>query len=279
MTEFPKVIGFVPAYNSEKFIIPTLEALAAQNFSNFEVIICDDASIDGTFAICQDFASKHSNFKVLKNDKNLGWFQTSELLWAQAARESDYCFINPHDDLPFPDYVSELVEMLENNSKAVIAIPGMKNIYPNGETQHSFYSEASGGMATSKRALKVAKRDIDYWWAAYHGLHRSTAVAKILPVAKLLFGEKEFSVDLVWLVKMALRGEFVTSKKILLQKTYLHKSLSATWSHNSVNKAALWVAILKEFRLAEIPSEEKNRLWKGVRLLFVQKIKLRLRFT
>jgi hypothetical protein len=126
--------------------------------------------------------------------------------------------------------------------------------------------------------LKVAKRDIDYWWAAYHGLHRSTAVAKILPVAKLLFGEKEFSVDLVWLVKMAFQGEFVTSKRILLQKNYLDKSLSASWSHNSINKTALWVAILREFRLAEIPSGEKNSLWKEVGALVIEKIKLRLPF-
>lgn len=279
MTELPKVIGFVPAYNSEKFIIPTLEALAAQNYPNYEVLICDDASTDKTFAICQEFVTKNPNFTLLRNQKNLGWFQSSEFLWTKAAKESKYCFINPHDDLPFPSYVSELVELLEENTNAVIAIPGMKNIYPDGKIKNSFFSEASGSIDTTSRAVKIAKRDINYWWSAYHGLHRSTAVTKILPVSKLPFGEKEFSVDLVWMVKMALQGEFVTSKSILLQKTYLNKSLSANWSHNSVNKTALWIAILKEFRLAEMPSLEKNRLWKELGSLFVEKIKNRLPFT
>ncbi len=279
MSELPKVIGFVPAFNSEKFILPTLEALAAQNYPNFEVIICDDASSDKTFAICQEFVTKNPNFTLLKNQKNLGWFQNSEFLWSKAAKESKYCFINPHDDLPFPSYVRELVELLEENPSAVVAIPGMQNIYPGGKIKNAFFSEASGSIDTPSRAVKIAKRDTNYWWASYHGLHRSTAVAKILPVAKLPFGEKEFSVDLVWMVKMALQGQFETSESILLQKIYLNKSLSATWSHNSVNKAALWVAVLKEFRLAEIPSEEKNRLWKEVRALFVEKIKLRLPFT
>lgn len=279
MTTFPKVIGFVPAYNSEKFIRPTLEALAAQNYPNLEVIICDDASKDGTFAICQEFVTKNPNFTLIRNPENLGWFQSSESLWTKAAKESKYCFINPHDDLPFPDYVSELVGLLEENSNAVNAIPGMKNLYPDGKIKNSFFSEASGNIDTPSRAIKVAKRDINYWWAAYHGLHRSTAVAKILPVAKLPFGEKEFSADLVWTVKMALLGQFVTSKSILFQKNYLNKSLSATWSHNSINKTALWIAILKEFHLAKMSSVEKKRLWKEVGALFIQKIKLRLTLT
>ena len=64
MKVFPKVIGFVPTYNAAKFILNTLEALAAQQYPNFEIWVCDDSSQDDTLKICQEFSQKDSRFRI-----------------------------------------------------------------------------------------------------------------------------------------------------------------------------------------------------------------------
>lgn len=275
----PKVIGLVPAHNSSKFIIKTLEHLAVQDYPNLEIIICDDASTDATYEICQRFASQHSNFKVLRNDRNLGWLKTSERMWEIAVDHCDFCFSNPHDDHPTPHFVSNLVNLMRDKPNVVLAIPGMKNIYSDGSVVDSFYKSASNEADLTKRTIQVAKRNVHYWWAAYHGLHRTSAVKKNLPISKLPFGEPEFTVDLVWVVKMALKGEFVTSDQILLHKYYIKNSVSNRWAHNSLNRLALWTAILKEFRIAEIAKEDKKKLWREVIGLAAEKIKLRMKIT
>ncbi len=60
-------------YNGAKFIIPQLESIANQTYIQLEVIICDDASTDNTCALIEDFIKDKPNFKLHRNEKNLGY--------------------------------------------------------------------------------------------------------------------------------------------------------------------------------------------------------------
>ena len=51
----PKVSVLIPAFNEEKYILQTLEAIMQQDYPNFEVIVADNASIDRTSVIVQEF--------------------------------------------------------------------------------------------------------------------------------------------------------------------------------------------------------------------------------
>ncbi len=59
----------IPARNEEENIIPLLNSIALQDYSHYEVIVYDDNSTDGTFAICTSFAKKHSQIEVIKGGK------------------------------------------------------------------------------------------------------------------------------------------------------------------------------------------------------------------
>lgn len=275
MYQYPKVIGFVPTYNASSFIESTLNALAAQKYPNFEIWICDDASSDNTLEISQKYAEKDSRFKVWGNERNLGWFKTSQNLWIAAASESDFCFTNPHDDLPYPNYISELTSLMQANPDASIAVPGMENEY-HDQTITSFYSDASGDLNVIDRTMVIIHRNIHYWWAPFHGLHRSENVLKAYPISTLSFGEKEFSLDLIAIMKMGFYGQFVTSDQILFKKVYRKKSVSAKWSHGIINRMALWYTILKEINHAPLPSEIKSAVYKRIISLGIQKVSSRI---
>jgi len=62
----------LPVYNRERFLRETLESLLAQTFEDFELIISDNASTDGTQAICREYTSKDPRIRYYRNDQNRG---------------------------------------------------------------------------------------------------------------------------------------------------------------------------------------------------------------
>ena len=51
----PAVSIIIPMYNTEKYIVECLESIRAQTFKNFEVIVIDDCSTDGSYATVENY--------------------------------------------------------------------------------------------------------------------------------------------------------------------------------------------------------------------------------
>lgn len=67
-----KVSIIMPAYNCEKYISEAIMSVQQQTYSDWELIIIDDCSIDSTLKIIKNFAVTDNRIKVEKNDKNAG---------------------------------------------------------------------------------------------------------------------------------------------------------------------------------------------------------------
>lgn len=61
-----------PMYNSGKFIESTIKSVQEQTYQNWEMIIIDDASSDGSAKIAESFATKDERIKLIKLDSNKG---------------------------------------------------------------------------------------------------------------------------------------------------------------------------------------------------------------
>jgi glycosyltransferase involved in cell wall biosynthesis len=65
--QYPDMVSIlIPARDEEHNILNLLRSIHQQDYSNYEVIILDDASSDDTYQICADFAAKHPRFRVIK---------------------------------------------------------------------------------------------------------------------------------------------------------------------------------------------------------------------
>ena len=71
MNEQIDISLIIPVYNVEKYLRRTLESVENQTFKNFEVIIVNDGSTDGSLEIIQEFVNKHDNF-ILVDQENSG---------------------------------------------------------------------------------------------------------------------------------------------------------------------------------------------------------------
>lgn len=102
----PKISIGMPVYNGEKTIREALDSLLTQTFTDFELIISDNASTDGTEAICREFVKKDPRIRYLQQPENRGgaanfWFLLDEtqgeyFMWAACddIRSQDFLEIN-----------------------------------------------------------------------------------------------------------------------------------------------------------------------------------------
>src|SRR4030067_476273 len=86
-TPIPAVSIGVPVYNGELHMRAALEALLAQTFTDFELIISDNASTDNTELICREYAARDTRIYYFRHEKNQGASANFQFVLDQAGGE------------------------------------------------------------------------------------------------------------------------------------------------------------------------------------------------
>lgn len=120
-----KVSIIIPVYNCEKYLATCLESLLHQTYRNFEIILIDDGSTDGSGAICEKFAENSVNIKVI-HQKNSGP-GTARNAGLDVATGEYLTFVDA-DDYVSKNYVETLTDLLEKY-QADIAEVGLVCLY------------------------------------------------------------------------------------------------------------------------------------------------------
>ena len=92
----PKVTIGLPVYNGEQFLAQSIETLLGQTFTDFELVISDNASTDRTEEICRKFAEADARILYSRNDRNVGGMNNANLTVDRARGE--YYRLAAHDD-------------------------------------------------------------------------------------------------------------------------------------------------------------------------------------
>lgn len=126
----PRVSIIVPVYNVEKYLRRCLDSVLAQTFTDFECILVDDGSQDGSPAICDEYAGKDSRFKVIHKAKNekQGKARHSGIDMAS----SDFVFFIDSDDWIEVNALELLVNK-QRETGAALVIGGIRRIRPHGK--------------------------------------------------------------------------------------------------------------------------------------------------
>lgn len=119
----PKVSIGMPVYNGEKYIRDALDSLLAQTFTDFELIISDNASTDKTEDICREYVTNDCRVRYLRQSKNMGATANFQYVLNEAIGE---CFMwAAHDDY----WESNWLEVLTNKiSTTDMSIRGVVTI-------------------------------------------------------------------------------------------------------------------------------------------------------
>jgi glycosyltransferase involved in cell wall biosynthesis len=120
-TEQPLVSIISPTYNHEKFVADCIESVLAQTYQNWEMIIIDDGSTDGTFNIASSYAQRESRIKAF-TQKNIGIFRLGESYnFALSHSTGKYVAVLECDDIWFPDKLETQVADLEQKPECLLS--------------------------------------------------------------------------------------------------------------------------------------------------------------
>ena len=128
-----KITVGLPVYNGEKYLQNRLDSILTQTYTNFELIISDNNSIDKTNEICSNYAKKDFRIKYFKQDKNIGLEKNFKFVLDQA--RCDFFVWASDDDVWRNDFLEKTINELSVNDGAVGCTSKVKRI---GKTINEF---------------------------------------------------------------------------------------------------------------------------------------------
>ena len=134
----PRVSVGIPVFNGENFLAHAIEAVLAQSYRDFELIICDNASTDAAEAICRRYAAADRRVRYHRNARNLGVGPNYDLCFAHA--RGVFFKWMAHDDAIEPNFLEETVARLEANPEAVLCCVNVCEIDADGRIVKEFDS-------------------------------------------------------------------------------------------------------------------------------------------
>ena len=139
----PKISVLIPLYNRRRYIEDAINSVLIQTFTDFEIIVRDDGSTDGSADFVeQRYAAEISSgkLKLRRNEKNLGEFPTDNRLLREATGK--YVMLLHSDDL----YLLNALEQLHDAAE-----------YFNADVVHAgtFLESPAGGVIDENTPLKV----------------------------------------------------------------------------------------------------------------------------
>lgn len=104
----PKISVIMPAYNAEAYIKEAIDSILNQSFTDFELIVINDCSVDGTEAVVLGYSDRRIIY--FKNEKNMGVAAT--LNRGLSAAKGEFIARMDSDDVAMPERFAQQVDFL-----------------------------------------------------------------------------------------------------------------------------------------------------------------------
>lgn len=136
-----KVSIVLPVYNGEAYLKASIESILNQSYSDFELIIVDDCSMDQTPEIVQRFLAKNPNIIYIRNETNQKLPEALNIGFSRAT--GTYWTWTSCDNLFLPNAIKKMVSEMEKSKDIGLVYASMEVINEDGEITH--HIEAGAG--------------------------------------------------------------------------------------------------------------------------------------
>jgi glycosyltransferase involved in cell wall biosynthesis len=109
-----------PVYNGEKYLAECIESVLAQTYSNWEYIILDNCSTDGTNEIARQYAQKDNRIRLYRNEELVDVITNHNKVYQKISMDSKYCKLLHADDWMFPDCLNAMISLAEQHPEVGI---------------------------------------------------------------------------------------------------------------------------------------------------------------
>lgn len=206
----PRVSIGMPVYNGDNYLAETLESIFAQTMQDFEIVISDNGSTDGTEAICRQFVARDPRVQYHRSETNRG------VSWnfrrAANLSSGDYFMFLAHDDKLAPEFLEKCSAILETHPEVALCYP--KAIEIDSQGNHLYKKEQDLDAASPLPHLRFRQMiRMDHNCETLFGLTRASAFKQTTIHAEMPDGDR------VMLAELSLHGTYYRVPEYL----FLHR--------------------------------------------------------
>lgn len=216
MNKLPLISVGIPAYNAEASIGSTIEGLLAQSFGNFELIVSDNASSDGTRDVVENYMRRDTRIRYERQPVNVG----ANGNYSQVARRARGEFFkwSSSSDWCAPTFLERCLEEITAHADTVLVAPRTRLFQGNPSTwqDYAFDIEILDDAPLARFARLYSTLRLNN---AMNGLIRTSALRRTRLVPPYL------SADVVLMEHLALLGKFR-----LLPERLFYRRMEAAFS-------------------------------------------------
>lgn len=192
----PKLSFGIPVYNGVKSLPRLLDSLAAQTYANFEVVISDNHSTDGTPSLCQDWCARDRRLRFFAQTHNAGIVANFNRVF-RLARGEFFRWVGADDWLE-PTYAEKCVHALTERPDA-IGVSTYQAHWSGGERDYLEYRgrrvDSDKPQARFSTCLWLMNEDYRYFDPMY-SMHRRRVLERTRGLRPVLNGDQMLAAEL-----------------------------------------------------------------------------------
>jgi glycosyltransferase involved in cell wall biosynthesis len=247
----PLISVILPSYNHEKYIKEAISTVLNQTFTDFELIIADDGSIDRTFEIAKSFKDKRISFYELKENRKF-----NPRNYSLKHAHGKYIAFQNSDDVWEPTKLEKQFQLMEKYAEIAVSFTGVEIIDEN--SKGLIGSWADGLFAIENKNRYEWLRfffDVGNCLCISSAMVRTDLLKKVGGFSESLFNLSDFD---LW-VKMAALGELeIISEKLSKMRITGTSNYSAP-SITSTNRTSIeFLEVLENYFHEPISNDYKR---------------------
>lgn len=208
----PQVSIGMPVYNGENTIHEALTSILNQSFTDFELIVSDNASTDRTEEICREYAAKDSRIQFVRQPVNLGWRANFKFVLDKAVGK--YFMWSAADDSQEQNFIETLVNMLKENQSLVCVMSDVINNWDTideGDSVSSLDNIRLGNVEKNwpKCRRQFFRNPTSNIYFCIYGLFR-TDIIKSVDISYRNIHKYDFSSEIPLLAQVAVIGKIAS---------------------------------------------------------------------
>lgn len=211
----PLTIG-LPVYNGADYLELSLASIEEQTYQDYQVLISDNASTDGTEDICRAYASRDERVSYVRHERNMGGAWNFNFVFTESS--SPYFKWITHDDLHAPGFLEAAIEAINAEPSAILAYPRTVLIDEDGEPIRDFADRLDLRSLHPHERLRTYLDNYEMSNAIFGVIRRP------LMERTSLLGAYSSS-DKVLMAEMAIAGQFIEIADFLFRRRY-HEGMS-----------------------------------------------------
>lgn len=163
----PKVSIGMPVFNGEKYLKEAIDSILSQSFTDFELIISDNASTDITQSICEEYALRDARIRYVRQPVNQGALANFQFVLDQA--KGEYFIWFAHDDRWDPTFFSRAIEILESDGDCGLVFSSI--VVRNLDT-HMEERIHARSVVSNSRAVRYLQAILNMRSSMLYGMYR-----------------------------------------------------------------------------------------------------------